>query len=356
MKQTKGNMRSRSRRLWDAIPFAGMMMVECSSVGLITLSKASMLRGMSNFIFVMYSYALATLLLLPSAFFCRRATLPPITVSLLCRLFLLGLIGYLVQVFAYTGINYSSPTLASAMSNLIPAFTFILAIIFRMEKLDLRSSNSQAKSLGTLVSIAGAFVVTLYKGPSILTTPSPSDSPHLHLFLPNSNWVIGGLFVAADCLLSALWYIFQASIVKEYPQEFTLIFFYSFFATIQSAIVCLLVEREPSKWRLRLDLELFTIVYSAVFGFGFSVGVQTWCLRKKGPFFVAMFRPLGIVIAVVLGIIFLGDILHIGSVIGSVIIALGFYAVMWGKAQEDKLVDGEFSSLEPSNQSAPLLL
>nr|DAD31012.1 TPA_asm: hypothetical protein HUJ06_009863 [Nelumbo nucifera] len=131
MKQTKGNMRSRSRRLWDAIPFAGMMMVECSSVGLITLSKASMLRGMSNFIFVMYSYALATLLLLPSAFFCRRATLPPITVSLLCRLFLLGLIGYLVQVFAYTGINYSSPTLASAMSNLIPAFTFILAIIFR---------------------------------------------------------------------------------------------------------------------------------------------------------------------------------------------------------------------------------
>lgn len=35
------------------------------------------------------------------------------------------------QIMGYTGINYSSPTLASAISNLVPAFTFILAIIFR---------------------------------------------------------------------------------------------------------------------------------------------------------------------------------------------------------------------------------
>lgn len=35
------------------------------------------------------------------------------------------------QIMGYTGINYSSPTLASAISNLTPAFTFVLAIIFR---------------------------------------------------------------------------------------------------------------------------------------------------------------------------------------------------------------------------------
>lgn len=35
------------------------------------------------------------------------------------------------QIMGYTGIIYSSPTLASAISNLVPAFTFILAVIFR---------------------------------------------------------------------------------------------------------------------------------------------------------------------------------------------------------------------------------
>jgi drug/metabolite transporter (DMT)-like permease len=33
------------------------------------------------------------------------------------------------QLCGYKGIEYSSPTLASAMSNLTPAFTFILAVV-----------------------------------------------------------------------------------------------------------------------------------------------------------------------------------------------------------------------------------
>ena len=37
-----------------------------------------------------------------------------------------------VQSFMYFGIGYSSPTLASAMTDLTPAFTFILAILSRL--------------------------------------------------------------------------------------------------------------------------------------------------------------------------------------------------------------------------------
>lgn len=43
-----------------------------------------------------------------------------------------------LQIFAYAGINYSSPTLATAMGNLIPGLTFLLAVTFR---LDHRSIN-----------------------------------------------------------------------------------------------------------------------------------------------------------------------------------------------------------------------
>ena len=37
-----------------------------------------------------------------------------------------------------------------------------------------------------------------------------------------------------------------------------------------------------------------------------------WVIRQKGPFFVAMFEPVGIVIAVVMGVTFLGDTLYLG--------------------------------------------
>ncbi|XP_042493826.1 WAT1-related protein At5g40230-like [Macadamia integrifolia] len=345
----------RSSHLYDAAVFAAMVTAECASIGLTTLSKAAMSRGMSSFIFIMYSYALATFVLLPFAFFFHRETLRPITFPLLCKMFLLGLIGYLVQVFAYTGIHYSSPTLSAAMSNLTPAFTFIIAVLFRMEKLDWKSSSSQAKSIGTIVSISGAFIVTLYKGPPILMDPSLNSSNRLHLS-SQSNWVIGGIFFAADCLLSAIWYTFQAAIVKEYPEELTLIFLYSFCGTIHSAIGSLIAERDLSAWKLKPDLALITIVYSAILGFGFCVGTITWALHQKGPLYVAMFRPLGIVIAVVMGVLFLGDTFYLGSLVGSITITIGFYAVIWGKSQEEKLYKGiEFKSLESSAERDPLL-
>ncbi|CAL5439221.1 unnamed protein product [Camellia sinensis] len=157
------------------MPFTAMVTMECINVGLNTLFKAATVHGMSRHVFVVYAYAVAALVLLPHPFFSRRSTeLPPLNSSIACKIFLLGLIGCTSQILGYTGIHYSSPTLASAISNLVPAFTFILALIFRMEKLALRSSRSQAKIIGTVVSISGAFLVTLYKGTPIVLNPSPA--------------------------------------------------------------------------------------------------------------------------------------------------------------------------------------
>ncbi|GLT50303.1 hypothetical protein SLA2020_237960 [Shorea laevis] len=65
-----------------------------------------------------------------------RTEHPSITLSILRRIFLLALIGTASQICGFVGINYSSPALRAAMLNLVPAFTFMLSIIFRMEKLD----------------------------------------------------------------------------------------------------------------------------------------------------------------------------------------------------------------------------
>ena len=86
-------------------------------------------------------------------------------------------------------------------------------IYFRMEKLNWRSKSSQAKCLGTLVSIAGAFVITFYQGPPILKTLSSGTvSLSFHdplVVLSKSNWILGGISLGAAAFFAAAWIILQ---------------------------------------------------------------------------------------------------------------------------------------------------
>ncbi|KAI5442478.1 hypothetical protein KIW84_011514 [Lathyrus oleraceus] len=112
------------------------------------------------------------------------------------------------QILGYIGINYSSPTLSSAIANLVPAFTFMLAVTFRMEKLAFKSRSSNAKVVGSIISIAGAFVMTFYKGKSILNS-SPLHQPIGFLNSMDSSWAIAGIILTVDYFLLSLWYILQ---------------------------------------------------------------------------------------------------------------------------------------------------
>ncbi|KAH1192496.1 WAT1-related protein [Glycine max] len=112
----------------DLLPLVVLVANECNNTGLFTLFKAATLQGMSNYVFVTYAYSVAFLVLLPVTFFYRRSrVVPPLTFSILSKIALLGVIGCSSQILGYAGIRYSSPTLSSAISNLTPAFTFVLA-------------------------------------------------------------------------------------------------------------------------------------------------------------------------------------------------------------------------------------
>ncbi|PIA40428.1 hypothetical protein AQUCO_02500255v1 [Aquilegia coerulea] len=219
-----------------------------------------------------------------------------------------------------------------------------------MEKLDIRSRSSQAKTVGTIVSITGAIIVTLYKGQPVIVAQSQS------LHSSQSNWLIGGALLAADWLLMSIWNIVMAAIVKDYPAELTITFFYCFFVTILSAIFTLIAERDLSVWRLRSDVERTAVVYSAIFGSVVSTNIHAWCLRIKGPIYVSIFKPFGIVIAVIMSVVLLGETLYIGSVIGSIVISTGFYAVIWGKSTEEKVIEDIDITSSESSPHAPLLV
>ncbi|XP_020960650.1 WAT1-related protein At5g40240 isoform X2 [Arachis ipaensis] len=298
----------------DVVPFCAMVAVECTNVGVNVLFKQATLKGFSYYAFIVYSFALSTLfLLLPLPFVFRWSRgLPPFNVSLILRIFLLGTIGFVAQLSGYKGLEYTSPTLFSALSNLIPAFTFILAVFFRMEKISPKSWSTQAKIVGSLVSILGALIVVLYKGPTLISaSSSPHQSPHVDFLKdssPQQNWVLGGFLIAIEFILVPIWYIVQTNVIKDYPAEIIVVFFYNLCGTLISAPVCLLLdESNLSGWIIKPDITLVAILYSGFFCTGLSSLVHTWGIHIKGPVYVSSFKPVSIGIAAAFSAIFLGD-------------------------------------------------
>lgn len=196
------------------LPFLGMLMAMLTQSGSMVVIKFAMTDGMNKYVMVVYSMALSSSILLPFVLFLHRSELPLLTVPALGSFFLLALFASSAHIMAYVGIELSSPTLASAILNVIPAFTFVLALIFRMEEVHWRYFSSQAKVLGTIVSIGGAFVVILYKGPPIFRTHSSYTSNKLQ-FSAQPNWILGGIFLVADSFLSSMWYIYQLEIQRN---------------------------------------------------------------------------------------------------------------------------------------------
>ncbi|CAJ2665475.1 unnamed protein product [Trifolium pratense] len=343
----------------DLLPFVILVVNECMTTGVNTLFKAATLQGMSKYVFVTYSYTFATIFFFPVYFFYRRSrVVPQLSFSILFKIAILAVIGYSGQVLGYAGISYSSPTLYSAIANLLPAFTFILAVICRMEKLAIKSRTTQAKIWGSIISISGAFIVTFYKGKSIVFAHNSSS---FHLQLSNdiltsveTNWAIGALFLTVSKILFTIWFIVQAEIMKEIQDALTSVFFHNLFASILALGVGLVAETNRSLWKITLDISLISIVCTAIFGKFLGSAIYAWAIHLKGPVYVTLFKPLSIVIAVVMGILFLGDTLHVGSIIGATIISIGFYTVMWGKATEEK-EDGFGSKESQPIENVPLL-
>lgn len=338
------------------LPFAAMVAVQCIFNGLRVLSKSAMSNGMSNYVFIVYSTALGLLpIFLAHLILHRKNKPPPITFPLLRKLFVLGLLGTTIgQYMTFIGISYSSPILSSAIGNLDPAVTFLLAVIFRMEKVNRRLFRSYLKILGTIVSVMGAFIMTLYKGPALWTSLMPSNP--LELSQPIAgNWGLGGFCFALGSLSTVTSNILIASILKEYPSVMTTVLLSNVFAAIQCIVVSLIAERDLNAWKLRPDIELVAILYSGVFC-PLMLYLTVWCIGNKGPVFAAMFSPLGIIISAAMSAIFLSDALHVGSVVGAVIIVSGFYSVIWAQSKDqekDELCTDHL--LSSNSQKTPFL-
>lgn len=250
--------------------------------------------------------------------------------------------GALAPNLVIASLSLTSATFASAMSNLVPIATFILAVILRMERLGIRTFGGQVKLVGTFLSIGGAMFLTFYKGKEInLWSTNINLSKHgadhvttKHAVL--GNQLLGSLLALGSCVSFAVWYIIIAKIGKNYPFMYSTTALMCFAASIQATVYSIIADRNWSAWKLGWNVRLFCAVYTGAIGTTLTVVLMSWCLRLKGPLFVSIFNPLTLIYVAIVGSLIFNEKLTIGSIIGSVLIIAGVYVVLWGKAKEKK--------------------
>lgn len=89
--------------------------------------------------------------------------------------------------------------------------TRIPFLIYRLERVNIRKIPSQAKILGTIITVGGAMIMTLIKG-SILNLPwtNPEMSTHA-TSTGQQNPVLGAAMIVSGCLCWAGFVILQVS-------------------------------------------------------------------------------------------------------------------------------------------------
>ncbi|KAK1429327.1 hypothetical protein QVD17_11534 [Tagetes erecta] len=319
-------------------PFFAVIFIQFGFAGMDILSKAALNEGISNYVFVVYRHAVATVVMAPFALIFDRKIRPKMTRSVFIKIIFLGLLEPVIdQNLFFMGMKATTATFTAALVNILPAITFIMACILRLEKLNLRGVRSQAKVLGTVTTVAGAMVMTLMKGPilELFWTKGRTYHEVASTGVSLSQSIKGAIMIAIGCFSWSGFMVLQAITLKSYPAELSLTVWICVMGTIEGALVALVMERgNTSVWALKWDTSLIAVLYTGIVCSGLAFYIQGIVMKTRGPVFVTAFSPLSMIIVAVMGSIILAEQMYLGRVIGAIVIVVGLYLVVWGKSKD----------------------
>ncbi|XP_038875685.1 WAT1-related protein At1g25270-like isoform X4 [Benincasa hispida] len=319
------------RVLWDGLPTILMVLVQFGFAGVNICYKLAAADGMSLKIIIAYRFLFASAFILPIAFFLERGRRPKLTW------------GSLSQNLYVESLALTSATFASAIGNLVPGITFILAVSFRLERMNIRTMGGKAKVVGTLIGLGGAMVLTLYKGVELhlwstrVDLLNKSHNSSGHVAAPEHDihsQVLGSVLGVGSCFSYALWLIVQAKMSECYPCHYSSTALMCMMGSLQAVGFALCVETQWTRWKLGWNIRLLSVAYTGIVASGVMVTLITWCVRMRGPMFVSVFSPLILFLVAIAASLFLQEKLYLGCVIGGMLIVCGLYIVLWGKSKE----------------------
>ncbi|KAJ0958378.1 putative EamA domain-containing protein [Helianthus annuus] len=331
-------------------PFFAVVFLQFGFAGMDVISKVALNEGMSNYVFVVYRHAVATVAMAPFAMVLDKKVRPKMTKSIFVKLMLLALLEPVIdQNLYFLGMEATTATFAVSMTNVLPAITFIMAYILRLEAVNLKNIRSQAKVVGTITTVAGAMLMTLVKGPllELFWTKGRNNINVIHNGVDLHHSLKGAIMITVGCFSWSGFMVLQAITLKSYPAELSLTAWICFLGTIEGAIVALVMERgKAAVWAVKWDTTLLATLYSGVMCSGLAYYIQGIIMKDRGPVFVTAFSPLSMIIVAIMGSIILAEQTYLGRVLGAIVIVAGLYMVVWGKSKDNELSIGEQMSPE----------
>ncbi|KAG6588585.1 WAT1-related protein, partial [Cucurbita argyrosperma subsp. sororia] len=319
----------------DLLPLLAMVVVQFLYAGLNITSKLAMEFGMNPMVLVAYRQMFGTIAIAPCAYWFERKGRPKITKPILFQILLCSLTGATGnQVFYYVGLKYSSPTIACALTNVLPAATFLLALLFRQESVGIKTTPGAAKVIGTVVCVGGAMLLSFYHGQTIDLGESGIHWKYAEMMRGESSSSQGGsaiwgcLYLIISSVAWAAWFVIQARVNSQFPAPYTSTAIMTFMATIQCGAIAVGIEHNTAAaWSLKSPIRLVGALY--------ALGLLSRKVIRRNVS-IYKFRSTS-----------LYCILNLGSnankrhgclsVVGSLLIVVGLYAVLWGKTKEVKL-------------------
>ncbi|XP_078157143.1 WAT1-related protein At5g64700-like isoform X3 [Carex rostrata] len=205
-----------------------VLLIMTSYAGAQILSKAAFNRGVDTFVFTFYRTAFGSLFLIPIALLLERKKVPPLSLKVSFKIFMQALYGIAAPTNLFMlGLKFSNTTPTSALFNLIPVTTFVLALLFGMEKVNLKRLHGIMKVTGVLLCFAGVVVLAFYSGPEL----KPINHHHINLYHANpshdhgnsrhysNRWALGVLYMTLATTCWSLWQVFQGPLLKDYPSK-----------------------------------------------------------------------------------------------------------------------------------------
>ncbi|RXI02302.1 hypothetical protein DVH24_026832 [Malus domestica] len=323
-----------------AKPFFAVVFLQFGLAGMDILSKAALNQGMSNYVLVVYRHVVATAVVAPFAVILDKPVLD--------------------QNLYFMGMKYTTATFAAAMCNILPALTFVMAWVLRLEKVNLKSIRSQSKLVGTVATVAGAMIMTLVKGPLLhLFWTRASHEQHTSAATSLQDSIKGSLMITVGCFCWACFMILQAITLKTYPAELSLSAWICALGTLEGTAVALVMERgNAAVWSIKWDTKLLAASYSGIFCSGLAYYIQGVVMKYRGPVFVTAFSPLSMVIVAVMSSFILREQMFLGRLLGAVVIIAGLYLVVWGKAKDyespEKTIEDELTATKQAQDEKAL--
>eukprot|EP00118_Oscarella_pearsei_P020650 m.225208 g.225208 ORF g.225208 m.225208 type:complete len:357 (+) comp40011_c1_seq4:39-1109(+) len=242
--------------------------------------------------------------------------------------FFLGTLGMFGNQFFYImGVYYAGADIASIFQPVIPVWTALFAIVFRIEKPMLRTLYGIGKLLGIVVGAAGACVMLLKN--------------FIGHHDENNHKLVGGiLFLTGNTICMAIFVLVQKKYVFEDKQSHwsrmpvSVTAWCYFFGTVDIGLAslfyvikCNVSTCSSNPWHIPKE-ESIPIVYAIFIASALCYLLITWANMHISSTVVTAFWPLQVPVAVVLAYFLLGETLGTLDYVGGALIIVGLFLVV----------------------------